>query len=331
MNWNDFKTAVLDLVGEDAEDLNPIKQRQIDQALRAACSKMQVVVPSYQHGHETVYGFEELVEECLAMRGDIPNGADIREVFRYGRSEEEILPDLVATVRVNGVIDTDYPAAFIDIFNGRPRYRIVLNGSDWDLFWEPEKDLAGTVVGAYILAPTGGDGMDGPHWFEEDPQPEEDIPTYLVEMTISDAYPEFAGWEWEFALGEVNQLALDCVEGRSGLNQIDWSRRHSIIDGNIRDRDVWCLDPNGNRFYTPALLGGESIHVFWTGIKLDFGSGDTLPWGEEAAEAVSHYVNAQIDRKAKSKINEYGTYMGDWQAALHLLAVTEKGRREAKT
>lgn len=211
MIWSDFHAAVRSFLGAFAEDANPIRRRQVEQAIRSGCLRMQKVIEAYQTGHETTFKEDDLVVEYYASRGDMPDGASIQSVW----------------LRSNN-----------------------------------------------------------------------------------------AGCE------EADRVQL---------RQVDWSHRQGMIDGTMRDRDIWTIDPHGNRFYVaPALEAGRELHVVWNGLKVDFGEADTLPWGEEAAETVSHFVNAQLERMARDKINNHLSFMSDWRQGLALLSVRENERRSAR-
>src|SRR5690625_201634 len=211
MIWSDFHAAVRSFLGAFAEDANPIRRRQVEQAIRSGCLRMQQVIETYQTGHETTFKEDDLVVECYASRGDMPDGASIQSVW-------------------------------------------------------------------------------------------------------------------------LHCSKADCEEsGRVKLRQVDWEQREDMIDGTMRDRNIWTIDPNGNRFYVaPILEEGHELHVIWNGLKVDFGETDTLPWGEEAAETVSNFVNAQLERMARDKINNHFSFMSDWRQGLALLSVRENERRNER-
>src|SRR5690625_6786056 len=90
MIWSDFHAAVRSFLGAFAEDANPIRRRQVEQAIRSGCLRMQQVIETYQTGHETTFKEDDLVVECYASRGDMPDGASIQSVWLHcsKRSEE---------------------------------------------------------------------------------------------------------------------------------------------------------------------------------------------------------------------------------------------------
>lgn len=211
MNWTDFHAAVSSFLGPYAQDKNPIRRRQIEQAIRSGCLRLQQVIEAYQTGHETSFEGSDLIVDCHAQRGDMPDGATVRSVWLH-REEN----------------DCDHPKSI-------------------------------------------------------------------------------------------------------RLRQVEWVERSKMISGEIRNRNIWTIDPRGNRFYiAPLLQEDESLLIIWDGLKIDFDENDTLPWGEEAAEIVSHFVNAHLERMARDKINNYDSFMRDWQQGVALLSVRENERRIAK-
>lgn len=82
-------------------------------------------------------------------------------------------------------------------------------------------------------------------------------------------------------------------------------RRHELIHGmaNVADQQArLALDPHGETFWVyPAVEPGWCLVMNWdakgtTNIKLDFKDDEKVPFGEDAAKAVSEYAHAQIAR-----------------------------------
>lgn len=213
MTWGEFHSAVMSFLGDDAEDTNPVKIRQIDQAMRSACIRMQQVINNYRAGHETIYEVDDMTVEGYAHRAEIPDGANLLNLWRYDAEE---------------------------------------SGSE----------------------------------------------------------------------------DSDCDPERITLSHVDWKDRMSMVTGETRDRDIWTINPNSNRFYIcPMLETGETLHLFWNGLKINFDEDDVLPWGEEAAVTVSHFINAELARQSKDKAGNYQSFRTDWQLGLALLSANEVERK----
>jgi hypothetical protein len=324
VNWASFKSSVLALLGEDTDDENPVKIRQIDQAIRSGCLRMQKLIGPYQIGHDETYGVADLTLDCYAHRGEIPDGADIQEFWRYGEAEVTEIP--TTEFVVISALDPENPPV-PDVtgewiknplsLDAPFTYKKMVNGEPWKLEYEEGED-------AYWLG-TEAEALNGPYWIDNSISGNQ-LPSL---MGPGDGVSGFIS----VRLGTVTEVkpADECARDRIRLHQIEWSERMSIITGTIRDRNVWVVDPRSNRFYVPKLEEGEELRLFWDGLKIDFAGNDTLPWGEEAAEAVSHFVNAQLARNSKDKMNNHQSYMNDWRLSLSLLETTEIKRRSTRS
>lgn len=118
---------------------------------------------------------------------------------------------------------------------------------------------------------------------------------------------------------------------RSELGQVPWDDRYNLING-AEQASAIALDPFGLEFYVaPALKTGDIIDLTWEGIKMTFAAADVLPpnWDAEAAEAVSHYVSANVARKMND-IGGYNSYLRDFAVKRRGLYAREKQRQFAK-
>ena len=226
MQWNDFKAKVMAHLGYDADDPNPIKQKQVDQYARSAVIRMQEVIPGYQKGHETIYGPDDLARECHAHRGELPDGARPTEFWRHGAVPEDAEDTLV-----------------------------------------DESDESGDVISA------------------------------------------------------------SCERRRTEVYPVDWTERTRLIDGTARLHNVIAVNPQRREFYLARTLAeGETLHVFWNGLKTEFAEDETLPWGEEAVDYAAQYAAAQVERSSRDKLNQYETFMADARQSLALLETGMRNR-----
>ncbi len=86
----------------------------------------------------------------------------------------------------------------------------------------------------------------------------------------------------------------DCRRNR--LDFWDWDRRQSLICHPCERRlYAYAISPQGKMFVIrPALNAETELLLVWQGLKISFVDADTVPFPEEAAEAVASYVKWRI-------------------------------------
>lgn len=83
---------------------------------------------------------------------------------------------------------------------------------------------------------------------------------------------------------------------RNRLDFWSWDNRHALIC-NQHDRRLYAyaISPQGKQFVIHPVLNADTrLLLVWQGLKINFAAGDTVPWPEEAAEAVAAYVKWRI-------------------------------------
>lgn len=83
---------------------------------------------------------------------------------------------------------------------------------------------------------------------------------------------------------------------RNRLDFFPWQdRQHMICDKWGVRRYQYAISPYSTEFLVHPLVNDETyLLVVWDGIKMTFADGDTVPWPEQAAEAVAAYVKWKI-------------------------------------
>lgn len=83
---------------------------------------------------------------------------------------------------------------------------------------------------------------------------------------------------------------------RNRLDFWDWQNRQSLICNPCDLRlYAYAVSPQGKQFVIhPVLNDDTKLLLVWQGLKINFANGDTVPWPEEAAEAVAAYVKWRI-------------------------------------
>ena len=83
---------------------------------------------------------------------------------------------------------------------------------------------------------------------------------------------------------------------RNRLDFWPWIDRHALICTPCDKRlYAYAISPQGKQFLIhPALNDDTKLLLVWQGLKINFADGDTVPWPEEAAEAVAAYVKWRI-------------------------------------
>lgn len=86
----------------------------------------------------------------------------------------------------------------------------------------------------------------------------------------------------------------DCKRNR--LDFWDWENRHNLICNPCDLRlYAYAISPQGKEFMIHPVLNADTrLLLVWQGLKINFVGGDTVPWPEEAAEAVAAYVKWRI-------------------------------------
>ena len=124
------------------------------------------------------------------------------------------------------------------------------------------------------------------------------------------------------------QTDADCK--RVPLSIYNWGNRHDLICGApkmIGGNFLIAFDPDGETFIAfPKVLDGYELSVFWEGSKLEYADGDTVPFDEGCAKAISDYVLSEMLRRP-------GPTRDLKAAETHFLAYTNQRRslyREAR-
>jgi hypothetical protein len=92
-----------------------------------------------------------------------------------------------------------------------------------------------------------------------------------------------------------------------------WAHRFDLICGNVMtvSQGQVVIDPYGKQFLIlPAIEEGYELDVWWDGIKINFTDSETVPFDEQAANAVSLYCKAYIEREVKQSTDGFMLYMG---------------------
>lgn len=102
---------------------------------------------------------------------------------------------------------------------------------------------------------------------------------------------------------------------RNRMNLVAWEDRQRMIDGryDLRQYTV-AISPFSKQFMAHPLVNDETyLLLVWDGLKMDFEDADTVPWPEQAAEAVASYVLWKIlkfvDKNIPLAREEYGAYV----------------------
>jgi len=83
---------------------------------------------------------------------------------------------------------------------------------------------------------------------------------------------------------------------RNRLDFWSWPNRHALICNRWDVRlYAYAVSPQGKQFIIHPVLNTDTrLLLVWQGLKINFAAGDTVPWPEEAAEAVAAYVKWRI-------------------------------------
>lgn len=127
----------------------------------------------------------------------------------------------------------------------------------------------------------------------------------------------------------------ECDEGckKVPLSNYDWNRRFSLTRGTQAlnaGHGFIAIDPQCSTFYVyPKIEDDIKLLVTWTGTKLDFADGDTVPFDEPMAFAVAEYVKAFIGPR-----NELQTYFhptaGTYTRLRRNLILESRDRRQMR-
>lgn len=106
------------------------------------------------------------------------------------------------------------------------------------------------------------------------------------------------------------------LQRRNRLNFVDWNDRQRLIDGSVPCRAyVYAISPMAKRFmiYPQITVADKTaLMLVWRGLKQDFLDGDTVPFPEEACEAVAAYVKwkiiLEVDKNPALAASFYGLY-----------------------
>lgn len=83
---------------------------------------------------------------------------------------------------------------------------------------------------------------------------------------------------------------------RNRMDFWPWNNRQYLICHPCEQRlYAYSISPQGKTFIIrPVLNADTKLLLVWQGLKIDFVDADTVPWPEEAAEAVAAYVKWRI-------------------------------------
>lgn len=103
-----------------------------------------------------------------------------------------------------------------------------------------------------------------------------------------------AFWTYSTEVDADGDAHPDCQRNR--MDFWSWENRHALL---CRQWDLrtyaYAIAPQGNQFIVHPVINDDTrLLLVWQGIKIDFVGADTVPWPEEAAEAVAAYVKWRI-------------------------------------
>lgn len=118
------------------------------------------------------------------------------------------------------------------------------------------------------------------------------------------------------------------------LQQYPWSNRNDLICGNMRmhrGQGWFAIDPQALTFLAwPAIREGEAIQLFWDGQKLSFQDSDTVPFGEAAAFAAHHMLQAYFEKNVNHDIKAFGVEMALFNKFKAKCYIDENDRKRLK-
>lgn len=102
-----------------------------------------------------------------------------------------------------------------------------------------------------------------------------------------------------YIVSVVPKVDLTLPDPNCARNRLDfypWDcRQHMICDRYGVRNYQYAISPFSRQFLVHPLVNDETyLLVVWDGIKMTFADGDTVPWPEQAAEAVAAYVKWKI-------------------------------------
>jgi hypothetical protein len=92
-----------------------------------------------------------------------------------------------------------------------------------------------------------------------------------------------------------------------------WANRFDLTCANAMSASQGqvVIDPYGKTFMiSPIIEDGFELDVWWDGIKIDFLDAETVPFDEQAANAVALYCKAHIEREVKQSTDGFLLFMG---------------------
>lgn len=122
----------------------------------------------------------------------------------------------------------------------------------------------------------------------------------------------------------------DC--NRNRLDFWDWERRQHLICCPCDIRlYAYALAPQGRQFMIHPILNADTrLLLVWQGLKIDFAGGDTVPFPEEAAEAVAAYTKWRILLEIDKNPTLAGTQYAIWKQKLGSLYLDERAKQDAE-
>lgn len=109
-----------------------------------------------------------------------------------------------------------------------------------------------------------------------------------------------------------------------------WHKRHALFTGCIGDLPdpVMTISPNRLLYIYPELVEGQTLEVYWEGIRKDFEDTTVVPWGEEACECVAAYIKSRIAREVDKDLQLSQSYETTFRKERQELYLRNKTRDE---
>lgn len=109
-----------------------------------------------------------------------------------------------------------------------------------------------------------------------------------------------------------------------------WTSRLDLVCGFPRIQRgqlFMAIDPQAKQFTVyPTVLVGNQIVLKWDGVKTSFLDADVVPFDKDCVEAVGLFVKAKIARLVDHDLNEFASYISDWQRRKLLLFADSRKR-----